>query len=80
MADNAGLKIEAAKRVPLDHGSRVETHHETLCNGLCVQDPVDARSLYVQGLKYHMSGNETWSGTTPIYLTLKYTFGEILYA
>ena len=71
MADNAGLNIDAAKRVLWAMVREWETKHETLCNALCVQDRVDSRSLYVQGLKYQMSGNEEWSSTTPRYLAVE---------
>lgn len=71
MAENAGLEVEAAKRVLWSMVREWETKHEALCNALHVNDPVDAKSLYVQGLKFQMSGNETWSRTTPRYLVVE---------
>ncbi|KFX86557.1 hypothetical protein O988_09507, partial [Pseudogymnoascus sp. VKM F-3808] len=65
MADNAGLSVDSAKRVLWSMVREWEATHEMLCAKPYVQDVEDAKSLYLQGLKYQMSGNELWSRTTP---------------
>jgi aristolochene synthase len=72
MANNAGLDIESSKRVLWTMVREWEAKHEALCNALC--DPVDllsTQAMYVEGLKYQMSGNEAWSKITPRYLVLE---------
>jgi aristolochene synthase len=71
MADNAGLEVEGAKRVLWSMVREWEIKHEALCSALHLNDTFDVRSQYVQGLKYQMSGNETWSKTTPRYLAVE---------
>ncbi|KAE8143183.1 Aristolochene synthase [Aspergillus pseudotamarii] len=68
MADNAGLSIDSARRVLWSMVREWESKHDLLCAMLCGQDPTDVKTLYVEGLKYQMSGNELWSRTTPRYL------------
>ncbi|RDL40131.1 Aristolochene synthase [Venustampulla echinocandica] len=70
MADNAGLSVDAAKRVLWSMVREWENKHEMLCAKSYVQDPDDPKSLYLQGLKYQMCGNELWSRTTPRYLVV----------
>ncbi|RJE20950.1 hypothetical protein PHISCL_06714 [Aspergillus sclerotialis] len=72
MADNAGLGIDSAKRVLWSMVREREAKHESLCAMLYAQDLTDAQGLYLQGLKYQMSGNELWSRTTPRYLVVEY--------
>lgn len=71
MADNAGLGIGSAKRVLWSMVREWEAKHDFLCAMLYTQDLSDTRSLYLQGLKYQMSGNELWSRTTPRYLVVE---------
>ncbi|CAG8952973.1 hypothetical protein HYFRA_00003163 [Hymenoscyphus fraxineus] len=68
MADNAGLSVDAAKRVLWSMVREWEAEHEILCQKPYMQD--DRKSLYLQGLKFQMSGNESWSKTTPRYLVV----------
>lgn len=72
MADNTGLDIESSKKVLWSLVREWEIKHETLCNALYDStDLLDSQALYVEGLKYQMSGNETWSKTTPRYSVLE---------
>ncbi|KAE8378311.1 Aristolochene synthase [Aspergillus bertholletiae] len=68
MADNASLSIDSARRVLWSMVREWEAKHDLLCSTLCGQSSDDVKSLYVEGLKYQMSGNELWSKTTPRYL------------
>jgi aristolochene synthase len=70
MADNAGLSIDPARRVLWSMVREWEAKHDLLCAMLYAQEPTDAKGLYLQGLKYQMSGNELWSRTTPRYLVV----------
>lgn len=70
MADNAGLSIDPARRVLWSMVREWEAKHELLCSILHAQDPTEVKVLYVEGLKYQMSGNELWSRTTPRYLVV----------
>lgn len=67
MADNAGLSVNAAKRVLWSMVREWEAKHEMLCTKTGMESLDDPKSLYLQGLKYQMSGNELWSRTTPRY-------------
>lgn len=72
MADNAGLDIESSKKVLWSMVREWEIKHDALCNALHdAPDLIDTLALYVEGLKYQMSGNETWSMTTPRYLVIE---------
>lgn len=71
MADNAGLDIRSSKKVLWSMVREWEIRHEALCSALCgTANQLDTRALYVEGLKYQMSGNEIWSMTTPRYLSI----------
>ncbi|USP74924.1 uncharacterized protein yc1106_02198 [Curvularia clavata] len=66
MADNTGLDIKSSKKVLWSLVREWEMKHEMLCTALYdSKDLLDPQVLYAEGLKYQMSGNETWSKTTP---------------
>ncbi|KAI8931174.1 hypothetical protein NX059_011526 [Plenodomus lindquistii] len=63
MADNTGLDIESSKKVLWSMVREWEIRHEILSEALCdTKNHHDKRALYAEGLKYQMSGNETWKG------------------
>jgi aristolochene synthase len=71
VSDEAGMGVEAAKRVLWSMVREWERIHENLakdaCSGGVVGGELEALCNYVKGLEFQMSGNELWSKTTPRY-------------
>ncbi|KAF2823673.1 aristolochene synthase [Ophiobolus disseminans] len=68
LSDEAGMDVEAAKRVLWSMVREWEKIHDRLAEEACnVEDGAEVLHSYVKGLEFQMSGNELWSKTTPRY-------------
>ena len=71
VSDEAGMGIEAAKRVLWSMVREWEKIHDSLARDVCSSEVGEGGTErlcnYVKGLELQMSGNEIWSRTTPRY-------------
>jgi len=69
VSDEAGMDVEAAKRVLWSMVREWEEIHDSLAREACSTEVGKGEVMikYVKGLEFQMSGNELWSMTTPRY-------------
>lgn len=67
LAEDTGLGIESSKRVLWSMVREWETTHHQMVLEMIERGCSQASRDYIEGLEYQMSGNESWSQTTPRY-------------